>query len=494
MELQNLLAIIRILFASIFLVKLFFSYKAHYIVWGHREGTYLKNNIFHFLIYLQFGSLFLFLFGCLTEVAILILFITYIFLNRRASLYGLEDIVFQLFTFYFIFAGSGSVYSFDHFFKVNLWGRFLGNNYLPEYALLLASGMVFLSAGVEKLKSPMWKKGLGAYYFFLIPQFRRISTTIFTKRKWFVILINFSAIFFQLGMLIAFLVNALPLSIPFWFFAVSFAVLLSTVFVLTWIGECLILIFCINTWTLYHLGTSGVLQKILACIDTVDDQKQYYVFGIVFLTLFSSLWAVLVPSGEWVKSKKIFSFLHRFFRFISRHSWGLSPLKVFTELHLEGPVIYRVFVDIEGKNKEVMKIFGENCQPGEERAFRPAFFEVTSYKVTEACMEYDEYGIIKTKDRRLFIENLSKYVRDIAFKKFKKYPDSVLFKIKQIYPKREFVGSDDWYLREPWLDAIKVVFKNGSIENIDCLSRPILKYPTGRSLDRNSFHYNPFSS
>lgn len=494
-SLDVLVALMRMGFGFIFLIKTFSAIDAKSLVWAHRRPFGIQNDsFFNLLLGLQVLGSFSFMIGFYTGPAAILQWGLYVLLNRAASLYGLEDIVFQLMSFYFVFANAGAALSIDHTLGITIWPGLFPETVLPELFLSLAIAMVFFSAGIGKLRSPMWRSGLGAYYFFLIPQFRRINTAIFTRHRSIITFINHAAIVMQLLCFPAFLLNAIPLGFFCWSFTTSFSFLLSTVFVLTWIGECLFLGLLIVGWVLLDTGALGLGMRLWQEWHQLQNPFSFSLVTLILGTLITALWTIVVPSTPKLTRYPKLAAWHKLMRTVARFSWGIAPSKVFTELHIQGPVVYRVFFDTHTeKDQEIFRIFSPECGPGQERAFRPAFFEVTSYKIAEVCMELDLYGHVATPERRDFVLQLSRYVAQKVRKKTGNTPTCLLYRIIQIIPPPSFAGASDWYRNEKWVDAFHVSFENENPTDITALTQPILKAPSGRDLQRVSFSFNPLS-
>ena len=78
-----------------------------------------------------------------------------------------------MFTFYWVMAAGKSDIALElPGLPVEL-SRFtpFGETLIPELVLAAMAGSIFLSAGITKLDSQMWKKGMGAYYFSFFPTF-----------------------------------------------------------------------------------------------------------------------------------------------------------------------------------------------------------------------------------------------------------------------------------------------------------------------------------
>lgn len=496
MSLDTLVALARVVFGLMFTVKLYFSVDARYLVWTHRL-PFGSRRALHVML----GTLVLanvcFILGIATGPAALAQWALYLWLFRYASLYGLEDVSFHAISFYFVFAGAGARWSVDSLIGAALWGRVPQESVIPELALATVMGCIFLSAGVMKLRSPMWQRGLGAYYFFVLPNFRRCSTALIICNERVIRAINHLSLVMEIGLLPALLINAVPFGLAFWAMGIVFTILLSTVFVLTWIGEAMTVGLVIVFWLLWDTGTAGLGSRWVEEVAALDHGGELAVATLFLVTLLASLWTALMPDAGPLAGNPTATRLYRLARFTARFTWGFLPLDVFAESHMEGSIVYRVYARPQtgGLGQEVFRIYGPRCGPGPERFLRPTFYEVTSYKVAEACMEMDLYGKVKTPERRQFMLHLAQYIQQTVRASVGFDVASLTFTIIQLVPPPRFEGAScDWYLKQPWTTAFRIDFENGEARHIRPLVERILKAPTGRDLNRLSFGFLPLSN
>ena len=494
-ELETVVGVARIVFGSIFLAKLVVSYGARRLVWAHRTPFQSTSpKLFDALLCGLIATVTCFTLGLFTGPVSLVMWVLYVALYRYASLFGLEDVAFQHLTFYFIFSGAGAALSLDSFFATGFWGRIPAGTLLPELALAIALGFVLLTAGVQKLKSPMWQQGLGSYYFFLLPQFRRLDTSFITGSRVISAFMNWIAVVMELFFLPIVLLNIYPFGLLFWVLAFGFTAQLASIFVLTWIGEAMSLGMLIVLWLLLRVDNDSLLSAWSAQHSLVDSILEQGVVALFVLSFVASAITTFVPvSFARDTAIKPLKQLYIAARYISRFTWGLLPLSVFTELHLEGPVVYRTFaVDRSGTRREVFKIFSEGCRPGPRRNFKPAFFEVTSYKVAEACMELDRFGAIQTPAREEFIKRLAQYLIEKDVPKTERNAlTGLVICLKQIVAPASFSGACATYNDAPWKDALAIdIAPDGSL-TVRALAKPILEHATGRDISRVSFAFNP---
>jgi hypothetical protein len=491
-SLDLLVGVTRIVFGLMFLVKLYFSVDACELNWAHRRPTWNGSEWpFYLCVYSLFAATVCFTLGIFTGPAAFLMWVLYVYLYRLTSIFGLEDNVFHALGLYYIFAGAGASLSLDRWLGIETWGRFPPNTVLPELIVTTVFGMIFLSAGVAKVLSPMWRRGLGVYYFFLLPLHRRTDTSFLTKRKRLMVFLNYLVLGMQFAVLPAFLLNAVPLGLTVWFLLLGFAILLSTVFVFTWLGESLIVGLIIVLWLLLDSGTNGLGHRWVQEFLLLRGGWERF-WGCALLgALAACLWTAVVPHVRPQVKTPFFAFVGRCMRHIARFAWGFVPVNLFGERHTQGPVIYRVFAHLgTGLSQEVFRIFSPQCTAGPERIWRPTFIEVTQYKVAEACMEMDLYGEIRNETRRDFILKLAQYIAQRTNRVFGSWPSSLVFQTLQLVPPPEYAGADSWYLNEPWTDSFCVDFDRGKAQGIRVLRTPILKAPTGRDIARVSFAFN----
>ncbi|MCB0335965.1 MAG: hypothetical protein KDD62_06650 [Bdellovibrionales bacterium] len=495
LSLDLVTAIARILFGLLFLAKMYHSLQARKLVWGHRQ-PFGHRGLRWFSAVLVL-SIVCFILGIGTGPAALSMWILYLFLYRYASLFGLEDVCFTTTAAYFALAVPNQRLAFDTIFLLPGWGRlFSTESLVPELALTTVVGLIFLSAGLEKLPSQIWKRGLGAYYFFWQPQFRRFDTSWLIQYSFVIIPVGWIALIMELGILPVWSFNVLPFGLLFWVLGFGFVLSLWTIFILTWIGECLTIGMLVILWVFLEKQAGGLVSWWTEALSYPMGFPQILVLIALLVSIGAVTLTVCIPIG-FIRFMKLpmLSRIYKMSRILSRFTWGIIPVDVFTEAHMEGPMIYRTFVHFKNgsESQEVFRIFSENCSPGPERPFRPAFFEVTSYKVTEVCMELDAHSAV-SPERQSFMFELCDYIIDSRLDDFQRNEISHFsFQTVQIIPPKGFRGIAAAYLEEAWEEAFRVLFREGTPSAIEASREKIVKAPTGRDISRLSFAFNPLS-
>ncbi|MHC5002848.1 MAG: hypothetical protein ACYTJ0_06965 [Planctomycetota bacterium] len=489
MTMEHAVAAARIAFGLVFLLKLAHSIDARELVWAHRGRTSSGSDLpLRAGLALLVLAVACFTAGLATGPAALLAFLLYVVLFHYASLHCLEDILVQTLCLYFVFAGAGAELSLAAVIGTELsWGRVPPGSVIPEVALTVAMGWVLLSAGLEKVRSPLWRRGLACYYFFLLPNVRRIDTSWLTRRRTLMIALNFLTIAIEVGYLPVLLVDGRTIGLVTWVLVVGFTAMLLVVFVVDFIGEVQLIGLAITGWLLWSAAEDGLAAAAMADVAGMDGAARAAGIALL-LSLLPGGWAVLAPSAPALPPP--LRGVNRALRTMARYSWGTMPVTAFTELHLRGPVVYEVLApDGAGGRQVAWPIFNDRCRPGPARRLRPTFFETMAYKVTDVCVELDRHGRLSDPARERFIRRLAEFAARKAERRLGRRPSTLVFRITQIQPPAEFVGPSEWYLKDWRLDGFCVDLDGGAAVGVRALARPILKYPTGRDLDRVSFRF-----
>lgn len=484
---MSAVAVIRIGFAAVLLLKLIHSADARRLVWAHRTppGGPVARDIGLAALIVADVCL---LVGFATGPAALVTWALYVWLFHYASLRCLEDILVQTVATYLIFAGAGAALSIDALLGSSApsWGRLPAGTVLPEIALTIAMGWVLLSAGLAKLGSPLWRGGLACYYFFLLPNVRRIDTSPLTKRRTLMVALNHLTIAVEIAYLPWLLVDGGAAALALWAMVVGFTVMLLVVFVVDYIGEVQLLGLLGTGALLWQdggpLGGPGLAALAISDLAATSDPAARWLGIALLVSLLPCGWAALAPRHAAAPLRGF----DRAARRIARYTWGTTPVTAFTELHLRGPVVYEVRTP---GGEVAWPIFTEACRPGPARRLRPTFFETMAYKVTDACVELDARGRLEDPARERFILRLAEFAARKARRRLGRDVDALVFRVTQIQPPDAYVGPSEWYLKDWRVDAFRVDLRDGAAVAVRPLRRPILKYPTGRDLHRASFRF-----
>ncbi len=456
----------RILFGIIGVLNTLYLIHAYDLNWAFQK-PFGSSKILIGLLWLLIAGFTLLVFNIQTASVGLITFLLYLYLFHYSVFYGLENILIQIGLIYFTLSGYLSHTS----------------SHLAENGLVIAIGITWLSASLNKWRDPIWKRGLGAYYFFLFPIWRRWKTRWITGSKRLSLFTNYATILLQMSGLIFFLFSP-KLGVAVAAGLLLFSISLSSLFVMTWVGEVLSILSVIIL--VYFCN----LQSSLVSLWWFEISTSFsFLHMLVLFTLFAAFWSACVVIWIERPSHPILKWFNITMRYVSRYTWGLSIVKVFTSLHIQGPVLFRMYLVFDDMvEKEVFASVNQFGFPTSWRNFKPTFVESISTKLTEVSMELDEYGMIKTYKRRQFLfafcsflrrtESEGKNIRWIRFDSF------------QLVPPQQFSGSDEWFREQSWKGAFHVVFYDQQPNSIEVIGHPILRAPSGRDLNRDGFNFS----
>ncbi|MFB6306704.1 MAG: hypothetical protein ABEH43_06910, partial [Flavobacteriales bacterium] len=228
-----------------------------------------------------------------------------------------EDELFQMASFSLIFMNSGEVLSIDSYFHIN----YLFPDGYTAYGLnffinLLA--LIMFSAGLEKIFSPIWQKGLGFYYFIGLPHLRSHKLKCYS--------LNWITIGAELSLLMGLYFK--PTRILSAIILLGFGISLFTIVDLSFIGQ------------LISLSMLLILSIDFSFIVPLDLSIKTFSLGsnqTTLLILFTLLWI-----GNCVRCIDSQLLSNSLTDMISRYSAGASPMYVFTERNVFGLYIFRL--------------------------------------------------------------------------------------------------------------------------------------------------------
>ena len=462
----------RILFGLAFMARLWSSMAARELVWAHRAPRALPQ-----LLRLQMLGVVCFTCGLMTGPACILLFGLNLYLNRAASFYGIEDISFQLISFYFLFAGAGHRLSLDRWLGIDFSIDPFGDATLGlAFLTVMFAGLLF-AAGVGKTRCSLWRRGLGAYVFFLSPIYRRVDLSCLVKHERLMKLLNHLTLVCQLALLPAVLLNAEPVGGIVFVGAAVFCISLATIFTLTWIGEVLTILLPATAWTLVSIGHQGLASYLFHATSALGTPGRLIAAAI----------AVAIACGLWSSVATVArqGVLTRWARVVSRNSWGLSPITVFTAKDFLGPIAFRVF----SGNDEVFHLFTPDCRFGPGRSWKPIFVEGMALKLAEICEEFDRYGELKNAQRLQLMRRMAEHIRRTSVSR-EDAPAHLDFHVLQLVHPKQFEGSTHWYRSQPWVPALRVHFNESRAGEVEAMTAKILQGPTGRDISRTTFAFS----
>ena len=330
--------------------------------------------------------------GFLTPLVLTVHWLLGCTIQRWNRVYSVEDVLFRATGFCLLFLQSQLAFSLDAEFG---WTFGLGgSSVLGVNFFMWTLALLMFSAGLEKMWSPLWHKGLGFYYFMSLPHLVKPYFSWLNRSRWLSVVLSWITVFSEL------------LLIPAMFFP--------------WLR-----------WTLYFLlGGFAVTLFILVDISFIGQLTLLLIVGAVALDwnrqqlapetlpVFQS-WSM----PEWV----LFFFLATIFVLGAWSSSGLArlrsglvsrimgltthfrPFTVFVEIHFYGLYLFRLLARMnDGSTKKILDVFKDTGAPGKLQTWRPRTFSGSMYRFTDYCI-----AVLENLEQRR-IER-AEFVMDIAY-------------------------------------------------------------------------------
>ena len=316
--------------------------------------------------------------GIFTDIAALLLFLTFVLTFRKAKYYSIEEIYFQNTLFHLPFLGLGSAYALDTYFGMT---SILESSYLLN-SFLISNAIIMLSAGFEKFSSPLWISGAAAQNFLGLPH-------LVKKMFHFIHQINNRPFWFFMTYLVMSSEFLLLFSVshPVFFVIVSvvligFSANLFTILDISFIGQIL----CLNL--LFFLVIVLFQWNDYPSIINISDFKINLATGFALVINLLSLIVIFFFKKVPLLSK------------LQRHLTGiLCPIGVFSEIHQFGFYTFRLFYKNENTLTPVLETFDKNGFPAKYQFHYPRYFQGGMYPVTDYCLSLAKHGK-KTEHRR----------------------------------------------------------------------------------------------
>ncbi|MDB6074370.1 MAG: hypothetical protein JWO89_2010, partial [Verrucomicrobiaceae bacterium] len=313
-----------------------------------------------------------------SKITLPLLFVVHVVMFFYTRLYSIENILFQNSLFHLAVA------------RVAWWPEWAGwvpaGAMVPRVeaaslnALFVSLGILMYSAGFEKLKSPLWRKGEGTLQFFrqrhlIRPFFAKLSALVPTS---LFVGLGYLVHGAELALLPAFFSPAALLPIAIVLAAFSFSLFIVTD--ISFIGQILVVQLGVLIWTVMSRG--GPLW--------LGGSEPLHGEDWVFLTsAFVTCIAVHLPA-----------FSNRTgIKWLQHLGNGINtPISVFTEAHQEGVMVYRFRITAEGCQIPVPQIFTEEGTPGTLQQQRPRYLQSSMYLVGRIVRTAARDGVLSPKD------------------------------------------------------------------------------------------------
>ena len=353
----KLISIYRVLVGLLLALRIFQSKKAYVLLHSNKKHTQL-------LFKAKFICTLFLIFGLFTPVSSLVLFLLYVTTFHNSNYFSIEEIYFQNVLFFLPFLGTNKMYSLDSFFNIEyvLYSENMLN------AFLISNSIILLSAGYEKLKSPIWLKGIAAKRFLTLPHLvnkkfhfiGHIKSPLVWKTLTYLIL--FCEFFFLISLVQfeAFMITSVIL--------LAFSISLFSLVDLSFIGQILFLNVALFG-LIFYMNTNEYPSFFEFQLTKIDI---YLVISIIV-----SIYSLIIV---FFYSDSLFYKYNRFLTGI------ICPIAVFNERHLSGFYIYKLKVD----NMDIDGPFTDEGYPDKFQKWHPRVFQSAMYFVTDFCL-----GLIK---------------------------------------------------------------------------------------------------
>lgn len=358
--------------------------------------------------------------GFLTPLALLAHWWLGATVQRKNRVYSVEDVLFRATGFCILFLQPHLALSIDAHLG---WSFGLGgSSVIGVNFFMWTVALLMFSAGLEKLWSPLWHKGLGFYYFMSLPHLVRPCFSWLNRSKPLSVVLSWITVFAELLLIPAMFMPELrwPLYAALGGFAATLFILVD----ISFIGQITLLLLAgaaALDWTA-AIGTSGdafhswlVLDWLLFAL----------LGGLYVIATISSSGLVPVRSG-WINTLMVWT-LH------------FRPFSVFVEIHFYGLYLFRLMARMkDGTQHKVLDVFTDSGSPGSLQTWRPRTFQGAMYRFTDYCIAVLE----NLEERRI---ERARFVEDITFAAWEQLPSAEQAVLQEIEVQvRVFDPADDF--------------------------------------------------
>jgi hypothetical protein len=300
--------------------------------------------------------------GLFTPLSALLCLALGLYVFRRSYTHSLEDVLFELNSFFLILADAGATRSIDAL--LGLRGAVID----PGLALNLwwiALALVLLSAGFEKLFSPLWRRGLGFSLFVGLPHLVQRRFRFLRGMPALGWLLSWTTVVVELAFLPSGL--ALPLRLALTCVLVGFACSLFLVVDISFIGQTLLL-------DVVLFGGLD-LMRLFGAAEAAPPRVPGLAASCLLVGL-AAIPTLAAPLGR----------VGRALERVARYTVGLEPIRVFTDSQLHGIYLYRVAARREdGGEVPLVRTFLEDGSSGPLQRWHSRVFLKMTYEVTDLC-------------------------------------------------------------------------------------------------------------
>lgn len=372
--------------------------------------------------------------GFLTPVALILHWLLGATVQRKNHVYSVEDVLFRASGFCMLFLQTHLAFSVDSWLG---WSFGLGGSWVIGVNFFMWTlALLMFSAGLEKLWSPLWHKGLGFYYFMSLPHLVRPCFCWLNRSRPLSVVLSWITVFAELLLIPAMF---LPwLRWPMYVILGGFAVTLFVLVDISFIGQVTLL-----------LITGAAAVDWYAAAPVADAPLLCTQWGGLEWGLFSLL-GTLYALGA-VSSSGLVLLRSGVISHIMAWTTHFRPFTVFVEIHFYGLYIYRLIACMkDGTRKKVLDVFKDTGSPGSLQTWRPRTFQGAMYRFTDYCI-----AVLENLEQRR-IER-AKFVEDITFAGWEQLSpreqielESIEVQVRVFDPADDFEADTSHWLSPEW--------------------------------------------
>lgn len=415
-EQQWWLGVFRAAYGGLVMLRLFRSLPGAPLMHGWRDTQRIRG--------MYCGWIFIALMLCvgfLTPFAMIMHWWLGSTIQRKNRVYSVEDVLFRATGFCVLFLQSHLSFSID---------SWLGWNYgLSEPSVLGVNfyvwtvALLMFSAGLEKLWSPLWHKGLGFYYFMSLPHLVRPCFSWLNRSRPLSVVLSWITVFAELLLVPAMYFPWMrwPLYLALGGFAITLFVLVD----ISFIGQITFLLLFGAAALDWTFSTGAILPPVYQSWSAVGWGLFGILGGLYTLATISSSGLVLLRSGV--------------ISHIMAWTTHFRPFTVFVEIHFYGLYLFRLIARFKsGGSRRLLDVFTDKGSPGRLQIWRPRTFQGAMYRFTDYCIAVLE----NLEERRI---QRAAFVEDIAYAGYEELTEQEKADLQEIEVEvRVFDPADDF--------------------------------------------------
>lgn len=424
----DMIGLFRVTYGFMIVLRLLLVRPAAPMVLGWRQTSHVLRCIYLWMI-----PAVMMMVGFLTPLAILahILFGSIIW--RRSKVYSLEDVLIRSAGFCLLFLNSHLSFSVDQWLGLDFGLSIPSLVGLNFYCWTF--GILMLSAGWEKLCSPMWRRGLGFFYFMSLRHWVKPSFHWANKSRAASVVMSWATIATQFFLVLALLVPAVrwvsfPMSLGF---AISLCLMVYLAFLSTQTLLSSTFLFVIEFSPYFKGGPEFALPS-----GPIGTQAP-----LLWIACFFLLLAVISCSG-------LVKLRGGLITTLSAWTIALRPIMIFVETHIYGIYIFRQVAKLPGGDKAVLENWDINGIPCGLQAWHPRTIAGTTYRVTDYCIAVNENVLDRAADRAESIVDLGYAAFLELSPSERKEVTEIDFQVRVFNPEETFVSDTSHWLSAPW--------------------------------------------